>query len=450
MRVAVLAIRLVAAAVLGGACRLAALPDASFPCERDADCLHGRCVEGVCRGAPRDAGDRDAGASDAGASDAGASDGGEPDAGLPDAGGPDAGVLPYVNDWPSAASGFTPWDGGITFDSQPCPHFDGGQLWFGAVFAPTTMAKGGQVVGIPKGARRALRVNPETLECTLFGKPLPDDAGSWSSGAFGPDGRIYAAPSDAHQMLRIDPEEEIVELWGPELYIGDKPPGFIGTTVDSTGALWMVSNNAFPAARVDLDGGVTWVGGSIGSWWGVARTESSGRELLVSPPITWGDAGIGALDPRARVGISAGGSTYLGDPPLFGVHPRFDGTLISVGYGRSPWPFAQLTPRSDGGVEVALFDAGVSGIGFSATGSDGEVWSMPAGGNTVTRLVPGAPQYFTVPLGAAGFSTCGVVATPSGLIALPCEGNDRVMRLALSSGERRSIEQLLSPFFNRP
>ncbi len=448
--------RAAAASLLVCACSLARLPDASFPCSVDADCLTGRCVAGTCRGALPDSGAGDAGPNDAGTPDAGTPDAGTPDAGTPDAGAPDAGSADagaadagpvdagplFCDTWACAASGFTPWDGGITFDSLPCAHFDGGfQLWFGAVLAPS-----GNVVGIPKEARYPLRVFPKSRECEIFGDALAADAGTWSSGVLGKDGLVYAAPYTAHRMLRIDEAVDggapAAQEWGPDLWFGGFAPLFIGAALDREGSVWMVSSAGYGVARVPADAGsVAWYGAPWGLW-GLARIEPGPDALLVSAP-SGGGGPITIVDPRAGAVLPAAAA----QPPLFGAWSRLDGSLWSVGLNVDV--VARLSVAPDAGATVELLDAGSLHIGFATTGPDGEIWAMPRNYDYVVRLDEKRPIPYTVPFARSGYSSCGVVATPHGIIGLPCEGNDSVTRLRLSSGEHRTMQQLLSPFFNR-
>ncbi|MBL8950989.1 MAG: hypothetical protein JNK82_09450 [Myxococcaceae bacterium] len=463
--------RAAAASFLLCACTLARLPDASFPCSVDADCLSGACVAGTCRGTPSDAGQPDsgavdAGAVDAGAVDAGAVDSGAVDAGVPDAGAPDSGTADageadagfdagaeplFCETWACAASGFTPWDGGLDggyeLDEAPCAEFSGGQPWFGAVLAPS-----GNVVGIPKGARQPLRVNSKSLACATFGKPRLEDAGTWVSGVLGRDGLIYAAPNTAHRILQIDEREDagddVLFEWGPELFRNGQPPGFLGAVLDSRGDIWMVSALGHGIARVTGDGGaVQWFATSGPSnFWGVARVESAGQELLVAVP----QDGFGAVyvaTPADERFFPASGP-YQGQPSLFGVHATAEGSLVSAGLNAQI--VAHLQPLPDAGIAVDGLDAGGLSIGFRATGPHGDVWAMPHYSQAqVTRITPKGPTVFPVTFSAPGYSTCAVIATEYGIVGLPCELNDRVLRLRFSSGERRNLQQLLSPFFNK-
>lgn len=435
--------------LLGASCVCARLPDAPFPCAVDSDCLTGACVEGICRGSPSDAGPTDGGAKDAGPSDAGPIDAGV-DAGA-DAGVFDAGAPLYCNDWACASSGFVPWDGGLSFDVEHCAAYDGGGIgWFGAVLVPS-----GDVIGIPFGATRVLRVEPKTLACELIGPELAAPPGSWFSGVLGPDGFVYAAPHNARRMLRIDPRPggQIAE-WGPDLSVFGAAPLFQGSAVDRAGSVWMVSQT-YATTRVDLDGGMwRWpgpdAGAGVASCWGLARVEPSADALLVTVPVVVDPSNrIGVIDPRRLLVLPSGEDDFQGTVPLRGVSPRFDGSLITVSYGSVPTFMGQLHVRADAGVSATLYDAGSLQPGFTTTGPDGEVWSMPANGDSVLRWLPGAPTAHPVGYSFSGFSSCGVVATPSGLIGLPCEQSPAVIRLRLSSPEARTMEQLMSPFFNR-
>ena len=51
----------------------------------------------------------------------------------------------------------------------------------------------------------------------------PEIAGSmrYGAGTVGANGKIYFAPADAAQVLCIDPQEETVEMVGPEMGLGD-------------------------------------------------------------------------------------------------------------------------------------------------------------------------------------------------------------------------------------
>jgi len=449
----------VAAALLLCACSLARLPDASFPCSVDSDCLSGRCVAGTCRGALPDAGFTDAGTPDSGAADGGAPDAGLRDGGAPDAGdaGPgsrsDGGEL-FCDTWScAAADAFTAWDGGLDFESKYCAETAGGlgtKQWFGAVLAPT-----GNVVGIPALARRPLRVNSKSMDCELFGKELAADAGYWMSGVLGRDGLIYAAPNTAQQILRIHegPDGgELLELWGPPLAVDAggllRLPHFVGSTLDRDGNIWMVSASGHGVARVSADGSsVEWFSLPVPPWnlWGITRVDVGSHELLVSPP-SIGYGGVTVVDPL-RPGLVYDAAASL--PRLYGAQLRLDGTLVTSGEGLGVG--AHLQVFSDAGVSVALLDAGSLWFGFAATGPDGEVWAMPRNDGQVVRMLPSGPVGYDAGAfpGVSGYSSCGVVATPHGLIGLPCDANDSVLRLNLSSGERRTMRQLMSPFFNK-
>jgi hypothetical protein len=75
----------------------------------------------------------------------------------------------------------------------------GNDKYFGGVLAPN-----GKIYGIPRNSTQILCIDPETHMTELFGD-IPEGTERWVGGALAPNGKIYCVPYSSTQILCIDP-----------------------------------------------------------------------------------------------------------------------------------------------------------------------------------------------------------------------------------------------------
>jgi hypothetical protein len=92
-------------------------------------------------------------------------------------------------------------------------------MWHGAA-----EGEDGIIYGIPSNADAVLRVDPVTREVTTFGaEDIPPGRNKWYGGIRGPDGCVYGVPYTANHVLKIDPKKQSVEMLGD---FSDVPGGW--------------------------------------------------------------------------------------------------------------------------------------------------------------------------------------------------------------------------------
>ena len=79
--------------------------------------------------------------------------------------------------------------------------------YLGGVLAPN-----GKIYAIPFSATQILEIDPSNNTTTLFGSI--SGGGKYGGGVLAPNGKIYAIPQNATQILEIDPSNNTTTLFG--------------------------------------------------------------------------------------------------------------------------------------------------------------------------------------------------------------------------------------------
>ena len=125
-----------------------------------------------------------------------------------------AGTILGIPAWATSVLEITPATGEVTTIGDLRPP-DGNMkkwkwMWHGAA-----AGLDGNIYGIPSNANEVLKVDPVTREVTRFGaESMPPGQNKWYGGIRGPDGAIYGIPYTANHVLKIVPETQEVIMLG--------------------------------------------------------------------------------------------------------------------------------------------------------------------------------------------------------------------------------------------
>ena len=86
-------------------------------------------------------------------------------------------------------------------------NFSGGSKWVGGVLAPN-----GKIYAIPRDARQILEINPVNRTTTLFGQLIDSGERKWAGGVLAQNGKIYGIPLNQTQVLEIDPSNNNIRF----------------------------------------------------------------------------------------------------------------------------------------------------------------------------------------------------------------------------------------------
>ncbi|MEJ2681045.1 MAG: hypothetical protein P8144_06050 [Gammaproteobacteria bacterium] len=123
------------------------------------------------------------------------------------------------------------------------------QKWYGGI-----EAENGCIYGIPNCSDRVLKIDPASGEVSTFGV-LSQAPYKWHGGVRGLDGCIYAIPSHADRVLRIDPRTDTAELMGDSILPGMyRPQGkykYGGAVVGVNGSIYCFPSDADQVLKID-------------------------------------------------------------------------------------------------------------------------------------------------------------------------------------------------------
>ena len=134
----------------------------------------------------------------------------------------------------------------------------GKQKWYGGL-----LGLDGCIYGIPNCATAVLRVDPRTQEVSTFGEadlpdtPFGDQKYKWHGGVAHPNGYIYGVPSHSDCVLKIDPATQSVTTFGGPIASGTyRPDGkykYGGAVIGSNGAIYCLPSDADQVLKIDPD-----------------------------------------------------------------------------------------------------------------------------------------------------------------------------------------------------
>lgn len=132
----------------------------------------------------------------------------------------------------------------------------GQQKWYGGL-----LGVDGCIYGIPNCAHGVLKVDPRTQEVSTFGgadlpdTPFGDQKYRWHGGVAHPNGCIYGVPSHADCVLKIDPAAQSVTTFGGPIPNGSYRPNgkykYGGAVIGSNGAIYCLPSDADQVLKVN-------------------------------------------------------------------------------------------------------------------------------------------------------------------------------------------------------
>jgi len=129
------------------------------------------------------------------------------------------------------------------------PHFETKLKWYGGLEAPN-----GCIYAIPNCAQSVLKINPKTGSVSEFGD-LGEDPFKWHGGVLGLDGNIYAVPSHTDRVLKIDTHLDQVSLIGDKILPGSyRKKGkykYGGAVVGPNGCIYCLPSDADQVLKID-------------------------------------------------------------------------------------------------------------------------------------------------------------------------------------------------------
>ena len=146
--------------------------------------------------------------------------------------------------------------------------------WCGAVAAAD-----GCIYAVPSNASKVLRIDPVAKTATAFGDDLAAFGrnNKWNGGTLGPDGCIYCVPCSAPHVLRIDPFNGTTTAVGEDLSSFGNSGKWYGSALGPDGMIYCAPSEASKVLRIDPSTQtVAVIGddlssyGTLGKWAGAA------------------------------------------------------------------------------------------------------------------------------------------------------------------------------------
>jgi eukaryotic-like serine/threonine-protein kinase len=261
-------------------------------------------------------------------------------------------------------------------------------LYYGAVLAPD-----GCIYGIPHGATKFFKLNPETNDVTTFGS-APGGGAYWG-GVVANNGKIYCVPSTATGVLELDPSNQQLTSFG--MHDAAQYKYSCGVLAPS-GKIYCMPDRARKILIIDPD-----------------KQEISFVEEDLGPGA--GKAFGGVLAPNGKIYSGMGGSNRM-----LVIDPATD-TLSYI----------ENLPAS-------------KYIG-SVLGPDGKIYSIPHRHNRVLVIDPETHEFTYLANSETTGGHWGAVLTPHGsIIGVPREASNVLM---IDFGVKVPTNWALSRLYNR-
>lgn len=254
---------------------------------------------------------------------------------------------------------YTSFDGGVTLAS-------GTAKWWGG-----SLANNGIIYGVPYNATTILRINPSNDSVSLFGSL----AGSrkWAGSAVAPNGKIYCAPRDSTTVLCIDPSNDSITTFGN--FVGSDK--FVGAIPGYDGNIYLIplnynyvvcinpSDNSYKNVWVDLGAGSKYWNGTVDAY---------GNLVLIGTSAYWSTYFIdnGAFQITYDRAYSGGG-VLAPNGKIYGI-PKSD------------YPVMMFNP--DTRRAISLGNSNYSGRQGGILAPNGKIYSGLYDSNKMLRIKP--------------------------------------------------------------
>eukprot|EP00936_MAST-01D_sp_MAST-1D-sp1_P002911 g2911.t1 len=245
----------------------------------------------------------------------------------------------------------------------------GGNDWYGGV-----LSSEGIIFAIPSAATSVLRIDPSTDTVRFFGSLGHPGMSKWRGGVLAPNRAIYGIPWSLSEVLKIDPGEPSASTFGRGSYApGAYGADFNGGVLSPRGMIYAMPFRINVVLRIDPSNDTVTTFGSVattnGGWCG------------------------GVLSQQGMIyGMPCGSTTILK------INPRndtADDTSITMKDRRSAWQGGVITP-------------------------DGIIFGIPFTDNNVLRLDPSSDTVSLIPvrdpISAVVNGWAGGVLAPNGII----------------------------------
>jgi hypothetical protein len=331
----------------------------------------------------------------------------------------------------------------------------GPNKWFGSVVAPN-----GKIYGIPFWATSILVIDPAAnggaggVTTSAMGVSLGDAGAKWAGGVLAPNGKIYAIPRTAPDILVIDPVAGTAQrtamganLTGTDKWTGGvlAPNGKIYAIPENANDILVIDPAAGAATRTTMDltmpaGTSRWSSAVLapnGKIYGIPRNGSS--VLVIDPQTDTASMQTFGLD--LSDGNKWGGGVLGPDGKIYAI--PLDATSILV-----IDPVAGTATRTTMGATLT----GSAKWGGGALGADGRIYGVPRNSTDLLVIDTGTGTASRSSLGATFSSSTlkwiGAVLGAGGQIWAVPYNETSVLRVTTRGTGATNLDVLLSPFLN--
>ena len=310
----------------------------------------------------------------------------------------------------------------------------------------------GCVYAVPGSGKNVIRIDPTNLEWTNFGQiptkgphvesSLPANQFKWLRGARGSDGCIYGIPSNANSILKIDPQNNKIEMVGGPFPGCWKWHGGALSPID--GCIYGVPCNATCVLKINpntneisticegLLGANKWYGGLVGNDGCIYCMPFNENCVLKIDPRTQSVSRHGEDVIKTKGGYKWHGGVVAPDGCIYAMPSHANAVL-------------KVTPGENVGVKIIGNLRTENSIphlykykyGGGVVGSDGNVYGIPSDADYVIRINTQTEQVEEVGPAWPGLNKWqnGFLGRDGASYCIPCNA-DTVLRIfPLPSGE---------------